>query len=152
MPRSAKGGKWVYGWIVVGPQREITIPPEAQGEYGFQAGDQVIFLQGSQRSGGFGIGTPTQMSISLGKRVLGRSRIGEDGQVVVPTEVDVRPGDRLVAMRGNRYALGFVTRGPIYEAAAEHSELGSFSIAHTGIAYADVMLWGRHCASYSDRA
>ena len=126
MPRLAKGGKWIYGWIVAGPQREITIPPEAHREYGFQAGDQVIFLQGSRRSGGFSIGIPTQMIISLGKRVLGRSQIGEDGQVVVPTETDVWPGERLVAVRGSRYALGFVARGPIYEAAAEHPELEVF--------------------------
>jgi tRNA-Thr(GGU) m(6)t(6)A37 methyltransferase TsaA len=25
MPRLAKGGKWVYGWVVVGPQGEMTI-------------------------------------------------------------------------------------------------------------------------------
>jgi hypothetical protein len=83
----------------------------------------VIFLQGSRRSGGFSIGIPTQMIISLGKRVLGQSRIGENGQVVVPTEADVRPGDRLVAVRGSRYALGFVARGPIYEVAVGHPEL-----------------------------
>jgi hypothetical protein len=122
MPRLAKGGKWVYGWIVVGPQREITIPPEAHREYAFQAGDQVIFLQGSRRSGGFSIGIPTQMTISLGKRVLGRSRIGENGQVVVPTEADVR----LVAVRGIRYALGLVAQGPIYEVAVGHPELEVF--------------------------
>ena len=126
MPRLAKGGKWVYGWVVVGSQREITIPPEAHREYGFQAGDRVIFLQGSRRSGGFSIGIPTQMAISLEKRVLGQSWIGENGQVVVPTETNVRPGDRLVAVRGSRYALGLVARGPIYEAAVGHPELEVF--------------------------
>lgn len=126
MPRLVKGGKWVFGWTVVGPQRELIIPPEAQREYGFRVGSRVLFLRGSRRSGGFGIGASTQMSISLGKRVLGQGQIGEDGQVVVPTEAGVRPGDRLVAVRGSRYALGLVARGPIYEAAAEHPELEVF--------------------------
>ena len=126
MPRLAKGGKWIYGWVVVRPQGKVTIPLEAQREYGFRVGDEVLFLQGSRSSGGFSIGTPTQMNTSLQKRVLGQSRIGESGQVMVPTGADVRPGDRLVAARGSRYALGLVARGPIYEAAAEHPELEVF--------------------------
>ena len=29
MPRLVKGAKWTFGWVVVGPEREIAIPPEA---------------------------------------------------------------------------------------------------------------------------
>lgn len=104
----------------------MTIPPEARREYGFRAGDELLFLRGSRRSGGFGVSTLRQMTISLRERVLGQGRIGEDGQVVVPPEADVRSGDRLVAVRGSRYALGFVARGPIYEAALKHFELEVF--------------------------
>ncbi len=104
----------------------MTIPPEARREYGFRAGDELLFLRGSRRSGGFGVSTLRQMTISLRERVLGQGRIGEDWQVVVPPEADVRPGDRLVAVRGSRYALGFVARGPIYEAALKHLELEVF--------------------------
>jgi hypothetical protein len=39
MPRVAKGGKWVYGWVVVGGERRVPIPTDAWQEYGFQAGD-----------------------------------------------------------------------------------------------------------------
>jgi hypothetical protein len=67
-----------------------------------------------------------QITIPLRGRALGQSRIGEDGQVVVPMEADVRPGDRLVAVRGSRHALGFVARGPIYEVAVGHPELEVF--------------------------
>jgi hypothetical protein len=56
MPQLVKGGKWVFGWVIVGSGGEITIPPEAYREYGFRAGDEVVFLQGSRRSGGFGVG------------------------------------------------------------------------------------------------
>jgi hypothetical protein len=61
-----------------------------------------------------------------GLRVLGRSCFG-DGRVVVPSGVDVEPGDRLLAVRGSRYGLGFIARGPIYEEASKHPELEVFA-------------------------
>jgi hypothetical protein len=47
MPQLAKGGKWVFGWVVVGKRRSITIPPDAYREHGFRPGDEVVFLRGS---------------------------------------------------------------------------------------------------------
>ncbi len=126
MPRLIKGGKWVYGWVVIGPEREVTIPPEARREYGFRAGGEVLFLRGSRRSGGFNVGTTGQMTIPLEECALSRGRIGEDGQVMLPPEAGVRPGDRLLAVRGSRRALGFVAQGSIYEATLEHPELEGF--------------------------
>ena len=58
MPRLVKGAKWTFGWVVVGPRREIAIPPEAWDEYGFQVGGEAIFCAGSRTSGGFSISTP----------------------------------------------------------------------------------------------
>jgi len=126
MPRLVKGGKWVYGWVVVGPQAETTIPPEAWCEYGFRVGDEVLFLRGSRRSGGFGVSIPEQMTISIPARALGCGQVSEGGRIVVPPETRVRPGDRLLAVRGSRYALGFVARGPIYMEALNHPELEVF--------------------------
>lgn len=131
MPRLVKGAKWTFGWVVVGPGREITIPPEAWDEYGFQAGDGAIFTPGSRRSGGFGISTLALMAEAGGKmggaglRELGRGRFG-DGWVAVPPEVEVEPGDQLLTVRGSRYGLGFVAQGPIHEEALKHSELEVF--------------------------
>lgn len=48
MPRLAKGGKWVYSWVVISAEGKMPIPPEAWQEYGLQAGSQVIFLRGSR--------------------------------------------------------------------------------------------------------
>ena len=132
MPRLVKGGKWVYGWVVVGSEGEMTIPPEAWREFGFQGGGEAVFIPGSHRSGGFGVSTPELMTAVSERleggtiRVLGRGRFGEDGQVVVPPEAGAKPGDRLLAARGSRYGLGFVAQGPIYEEALKHSELESF--------------------------
>jgi hypothetical protein len=131
MPRLVKGAKWTFGWVVIGPDREVTIPPEAWREYGYRAGDEAILTPGSRKSGGCAISTPALMAEASEKmgaaalRELARSRFG-DGSVVLPPEVDVRPGDRLLAVRGSCYGLGFVARGPIYREALEHPELAVF--------------------------
>ncbi len=130
MPQLAKGGKWVFGWVVVGPQREIRIPPEAYAEYGFQAGEEVVFLAGSRRSGGFGIGRPeklAQSKIPLERRAIGRGTIGPSGIIALPPETGIQPGERLLAGRGSGFALGFLRQGPILEEAVNHPELKIFS-------------------------
>jgi hypothetical protein len=129
MPQLVKGGKWVFGWVLVGPQGAVRIPPEAWDEYAFQTEDEVIFVPGSRRSGGFGLSTPRlleQMGRPLLARVLARGRIAENRQVTVPTAIGVRPGDRLLVVRGSGKALGFVAEGPIYDEALKHPSLEVF--------------------------
>jgi hypothetical protein len=132
MPRLVKGGKWVYGWVVVGRRSEITIPPEAWREFNFQAGEEAVFVPGSRRSGGFGIiSTPGLISEVFGRlegttlRALARGHF-EAGCIVLPQLVGVQPGDQLLVVRGSRYGLGFVARGPIYAEALKHLELEVF--------------------------
>jgi hypothetical protein len=132
MPRLVKGAKWIFGWVVVGPKRESVIPPEAWREYGFQMGTEAVFTPGSRKSGGFGISTPALVAEASGKmggaslHELGRGHFG-DGCVIVPPEVDVELGARLLTVRGSRYGLGFIARGPIYEEALKHPELEVFA-------------------------
>jgi hypothetical protein len=97
-------------------------------------GDEVIFLPGSRRSGGFGISHGRLLAearwassrVLLQRRVLGRSRIAEVARILVPAAVAVQPDDRLLVVRGSGRALGFVARGPIYEEALKHPELFCF--------------------------
>jgi hypothetical protein len=126
MPQLEKGGKWVFGWTVVGPQRELTIPPEAQREYGFRVGSRIFFVRPSRRSGGLGIGAPGLADTPVKKRVLGQGRVGKGGQVILPPEVDVQPGDKLLAVRGSCFAVICIARGPIYQEALKHPELEVF--------------------------
>jgi len=126
MPQLVKGGKWVFGWVVVQAGKEITVPPEAYREYGFQAGGEIVFTCGSRRSGGFGIGRVDKIPTLLKKRVLAQGRMGRRGRVVLPPEVEAQVGDRLLAVRGSGLALGFLKRGPIYEEALQHPELEVF--------------------------
>ena len=132
MPRLVKGAKWTYGWVVVGPDGKIKIPPEAWREFGFQAGAEAFYTPGSRRSGGFAISTSGLMAAAserlggAGMRVLGRGRFGDGGTVLPPPEVGVQPGAKLLTVRGSCYGLGFVAKGPIYEEALQHPELESF--------------------------
>jgi hypothetical protein len=126
VPQLAKRGKWVFGWVVVRSQRKIIIPPEAYHEYGFQTGDEVIFLRGSRRSGGFSIGRVEKIPALLEKRMLARGRITRQGRVNLPLETGVQPGDRLLAVRGSGLALGLLAQGPIYEEALRHPDLEVF--------------------------
>ncbi|MBN2116193.1 MAG: hypothetical protein JW730_06470 [Anaerolineales bacterium] len=130
MPQLVKGGKWVFGWSVVGPNGEAAIPPAAFDEYGFQPGEPVILLRGSQRSGGVGVArreTLAQSQIPLSKRALGEGRIDKDKRVIFPPQAGFREGERLLVARGSGLALGFVQRGPIYEEAVRHPEIEVFS-------------------------
>jgi hypothetical protein len=107
----------------------LTIPPAAWQEYRFQVGDEVTFIPGSRRSGGFGLSNPrllADMPEPLQTRALARGRVAGLGRVAAPAEVGVQPGDRLLAVRGSGRALGFVARGPIYEEALKHPGLQVF--------------------------
>lgn len=130
MPQLVKGGKWVFGWVVAGPAGDLPIPPEAWDEYGFQGGEEGLFLPGSRRSGGFGLGTPRLLSGSRlpfgDDHLLGRAQIASGRRVPLPTALGVPPGTRLLAVRGSGFALGFVARGPIYEEALRHGALAVF--------------------------
>ncbi len=131
MPRLVKGAKWTYGWVIVGPGRQIAIPPQAWCEFGFRTGDTAVFTPGSRTSGGFGISTPALLA-EAGPRMdgaelreLGRSRFG-GGRVRVPPEIPLERGARLLAVRGSGRALGFVAQGPVYHEALRHPELAVF--------------------------
>lgn len=126
MPRLAKGGKWVYGWAIVGPGYILPIPPAAWDKFGFRAGGEAFLLRGSRTSGGFGLANAARLPAHLAARVLGRARFDEEGQATLPASAPVQPRDRLLAVLGSGYALGFLARGPIYQLALEHDEIEVF--------------------------
>jgi hypothetical protein len=126
MPQLEKGGKWVFGCVVVQAGKKLAVPPEAYREYGFQAGEEIVFTRGSRRSGGFGIGRAATIPPLPEKRVLMQGRMGKKGQVVLPPEVEMQVGDRLLAVRGSGFALRFLAQGPICEKALKHHGLAVF--------------------------
>lgn len=128
MPQLAKGGKWVFGWVIVGQEGEIQIPPEAYSEYGFQTGEPVVFTRGSRRSGGFGLGRDERLAQSpIRSRILENGNIREQMRVILPKTLKLQPGERLLVVRGSGLALGFLQQGPIYEEAMRHPEIQVFA-------------------------
>jgi hypothetical protein len=131
MPQLVKGGKWVFGWVIVRLGGVVQIPPAAFTEYGFRPGEQVSFLRGSRRSKGFSIARREKLDgfrIPLEQRSIGEGMIGESGQGAIPPQAGLQPGNRLLAVRGSGLALGFVQRGPIYEEALNHPEIEAFEV------------------------
>ena len=128
--RLVKGAKETFGWVVVGANREVIIPSQAWDRYGFQVGEEAIFIPGSRKSGGFVITTQKLLEgseLSIGKdRIWGYGRFTGNLEVRIPEEFPVHPGDRLLTVFGSGFALGFISRGPIYKEAITHPELDVF--------------------------
>lgn len=156
MPRLVKGGKYTYGWSQVDKSGALLLPPDAMVEYGFKTGDRVILINGSRRSGGFGVAFPHHLETSplytfieqipeavrmqttdgqivkSGWRSLCWTTIDAIGAIRVPpvslVEYEVKPQDILLSVRGSNRALAFVVKGPIVEEAKRHPELPFFSL------------------------
>jgi hypothetical protein len=131
MPQLVKGGKRIYGWTIMNSAVQVRIPPEAYAEYGFQSGEQAVFLAGSRRSGGCSVARQEKLAGSqspLAKRALGKGVVGENERIAFPRATGFQTGERLLVVRGSGLALGFVQRGQIYEEASRHPEIEVFSI------------------------
>lgn len=150
MPQLVKGGKHVFGWSRVGNKGTIMIPSEAFAEYRLTSGENAFLISGSRTSGGFGLIRRESLKMSrLGVLLekhpeLAEFRIPEgravesDGKascwvriqkqrITVPVVTlalfGIKPGARVLSVRGSGWALGFIVRGPIIEEAGRHPEL-----------------------------
>ena len=119
----------MFGLCEVGMEDTIQIPPAAFCEYGFHAGETVIILPGSRRSGGFSMGKQEKLANSgpLLRRALGSSEISAEGRIPVPRDAHLQVGNCFLAVRGSGYALMFITGGPIHAEARLHPEIEMFS-------------------------
>ena len=124
MPQLVKGGKWVFGWTVVSPDKEILIPAEAFQEYMFHQEDPVVFILGSRRSGGFGLGHRGKVTSSIIRpRIFAEGHIGKEMHVPLPSVIEITPGTQLLVVRGSDMALSFLLKGPIVDEACLHPDL-----------------------------
>jgi hypothetical protein len=62
-------------------------------------------------------------------RIFEQEKVNEQEQVVLPIEIAIQPGERLLAVRGSGLALEFLQHGPIYEEARQHPEIETFVVA-----------------------
>lgn len=128
MPQLVKGGKWIFGWSVVGDQKQLSIPPAAYTEYGFQAGEALVFLHGSKLSGGFALGKRERiLSSVLYLRIFAEATMEERMRFTLPDVFAASPDQRFLVVRGSGLALSFLEYGPIYEEALQHPEIEGFT-------------------------
>jgi hypothetical protein len=126
MPRLEKGAKWVFGWVIVGPDLSVPIPPAAWRRYRFEAGGEALLLAGSRTSGGLALAGAGRLPERLAGRIIGSGRFEADARVMLDAGAPVHPGDRLLAVFGSGHALGLLARGPIFRLALEHDEIEVF--------------------------
>lgn len=128
MPQLCKGGKWVFGWVVVNDKMRFQIPPVAFDEYGFKLSQELALIKGSRRSGGFGVGKLDIINSNefMVKRIVSKTIIGNNKQIEIPVELRIKPETRLLSVRGSNYALSFLLQGPIIEEALKHPEIEVF--------------------------
>jgi len=151
-----KGAKYVYGWSEVGSEGKIVASNEAMTEYNFETPCKVILVPGSKRSGGFALTTPSMLkqsqlsvildaeprlasfqldegeTVTVGKRVYCWVKLNRDDTFTVPVETlkiyGVKPGDRLLSVRGSGLALAFIVKGPLIAEAKKHPNLALFKL------------------------
>ena len=131
MPQLVKGGKFVFGWCLIGEDGGIALPEAARQEYGFRPDETVALLPGSRTSGGFCIaGKPLLEKSRLGGRRTGHAARLENERLRLSPQVleafGLKPGDCLLAVRGSYLGLGMAARGPILEEARKHREMAVF--------------------------
>jgi bifunctional DNA-binding transcriptional regulator/antitoxin component of YhaV-PrlF toxin-antitoxin module len=150
MPQLVKGGKHVFGWSLVDQNGRMRIPDEAKEEYGFLPGERIFVLPGSRTSGGLIIARKPVISktalsatidsipgladfrtdegcvVTAGRKICWTT-IDGDGHLFLPTETlriyGVRPGGKLLAVRGSYTGLSMLVKGPIFKEAERHPEI-----------------------------
>ena len=154
MPQIVKGGKYVFGWSIVGKNGEIKIPGEAVEEYNFKPKNKVFIITGSKTSGGFSIVKVDKLrksplsivlekypelsnfelskddTISYRNRIYIWSEFSSNGSIILPIKTlklfGIKPGDHVLSIRGSNLGLGIAIKGPIINEAKKHGEIKIF--------------------------
>jgi bifunctional DNA-binding transcriptional regulator/antitoxin component of YhaV-PrlF toxin-antitoxin module len=154
MPQLVKGGKYVFGWSVIGKDGRIPLPGEARIEYKIRPRDKVVLISGSRTSGGFSVCKESQIEqsklseiyklnselvdseegkiIVSGGRVICRVSVDEDNQLLLSPSIlnayRAAPEGRLLSVRGSFIGIGMIVKGPIVKEALNHPEIPVFEV------------------------
>ncbi len=148
MPQIAKGGKFVFGWSIINPDGRLRIPEMAHEEYHLSNGSAAVLFSGSKKSGGFCVSNHALMkdsvftelfiqhpglhdhSLDEGACVRYKGRhycrvtLHPGGIISLPAHTmrsfSIKPGDRLLAIRGSNIAFVLAVKGPLIEAATRY--------------------------------
>lgn len=145
MPQLERGGKYVFGWSVLRPDRSVPLPPEAVIEYALPPNGSVVVMSGSKTSRGMRVGTAARLegtvldpasAIPCGdglarlKQALVATAAIADGVMTVPAAAldafGLAAGDRLLVIRGSNLAFVMAQTGPLVEIGRKHPEVAVF--------------------------
>ncbi len=148
MPQVSKGGKYIFGYSLIGQGWSIQLPPQAMREYGIALEGKIYLITGSKTSGGFSvtrkglllpskiggvlIERPALMDYELAEGEFtthkGRSycwiRISRGGRIVLAQKtasfLSLEEGAALLCIRSSDIAFTMVARGPLLEKAIKY--------------------------------
>ena len=148
MPQIVKGGKYIYGWLIIKSDKSINLPKMVIEEYKISDKDKCILFTGSKTTGGFCLSTISLLEKSMLKNILidnrelWECRIPEQefikykgrkycwipincGKLVLNkntlTECDLIIDDKLLSIRSSNIAFTLGVKGPIIEQAKKYS-------------------------------
>lgn len=147
MPQVTKGGKYIFGWSIVGDTGLVALPAMAVEEYSIDCEQKVVLFTGSKKTGGFcvtRVGLLQQSPIpilndhpelesyqtaegtffSYKGRKYGWVSITKPGLIQLTKEMmdvlQISPGTKLLSIRGSCYAFVMGARGPLLERAENY--------------------------------
>ena len=144
MPQLNKGGKYVFGWAVIGAEGTIHFPTMALSEYNLTSEPEIIIFTGSKITGGFCVtnqrmlassklkhniddlpGLTGEHSGSAGQFIPYKGRsyawlpLSKEGTVQLPPKtlkfLNLKAGDRLMSIRSSDIAFTMGAKGPLIE-------------------------------------
>ena len=145
MPQIAKGGKFIFGWSTVSSTGCVKIPEMTFSEYNLSTDQNVILISGSKKSGGFCVSNYILMKqsimnglfleypeiksysikegecIKFKRRLYCWVKIESEGVIQLTNytmeSFNIKPGNRLLSIRGSNIAFVLAVKGPLVEAA-----------------------------------
>lgn len=150
MPQLNKGGKYVFGWLIIGDNSEIYFPVMALEEYCLIQDPEIIIFTGSKSTGGFCVTNSRMLQASKLKHILGdlpeltkhlekgpgdfteykgRSYawlpLSKDGTIKIPQHtmsfLNLACGQKLMAIRSSDIAFTMGAKGPLIEKGLKYS-------------------------------
>lgn len=144
MPQISKGGKYIFGWSMIGVNGELIFPKTAVDEYKLKEENYIYIVSGSKQTGGFSVMTEPLLSHSKLKNILAENpslakRSLREGELIVykgrkygwltlnedtihlPEDLmknfDIEIGDKLLAIRSSDIAFTMGVKGTLIDKA-----------------------------------
>ena len=144
MPQLRHQGKHVYGWSIIREDNTLYFPPDIIKEYSLEKNSDIILFTASKISGGFCISKLDTLKSSKLSKIIKDNPILEDGdnigQIIkykgknychlemtnqyniklnaeMMEHFNLKPGDKLLIIRGSNIAFDCILKGPLIEVA-----------------------------------